>query len=146
MALTGRRRAFGIAAIGVVIAALWYLHDPSWLVSYSSGFHPWETASDGREYRWTKGHASFFIPSNAKRITLPLRSLSDTPQDWPITLTLMIDDRPVDRLTFTDEAWHEVSVRLPERSTRRVRRIDLTVDRVRSRLRGVQLGQVEVRH
>jgi hypothetical protein len=133
----------GVLAAAIVVAALWYLRDPSWLASYSSGFHPWETAADGRSYRWTKGHASFFVPSDAQRITLPLRSLNDTPQDWPITATITIDDRVADRMTFRDETWHELAIRLPGRATRRVRRIDITVDRVRTRLRGVQVGKVE---
>jgi hypothetical protein len=132
-----------VLAAAIVVAALWYLRDPSWLASYSSGFHPWETTADGRSYRWTKGHASFFVPSDAQRITLPLRSINDTPQDWPITATITIDDRVADRMTFRDETWHELSIRLPGRGNRRMRRIDITVDRVRSRLRGVQLAKVE---
>ena len=136
-------RTTGVIAAVMVLAALWYLRDPSWLASYSSGFHPWETATDGRPYRWTKGHASFFVPSDAHRITLPLRSLNDTPQDWPITATITIDDRIADRITFLDEAWHELSIRLPDKANRRMRRIDITVDRVRARLSGVQLGKVE---
>jgi hypothetical protein len=144
MALNVSRATFVIAAVVVLGAALWYLRDPPWLDSYSSGFHPWETATDGRPYRWTKGHASFFVPSDARRITLPLRSLKETPQDWPVTVTVTIDDRIADRVTFRDEEWHELSVRLPDPATRHVRRVDLTVDRVRSRLRGIQAGTVEV--
>lgn len=130
--------AAGILTVG----ALWYLHDPAWLSSYSSGFHPWEQAEDGRRVRWTKGHASFFVPSDAKRVTLPLRSLKDTSSDWPITVTVTIDDRLAERLTMHDEEWRELALRLPPPAGRRLRRIDLKLDLVRSRLRGVQLGEI----
>ena len=143
MALTGRSKALGIAAM-CIVAAVWYLRDPPWLLSYSSGFHPWEAGGDGRPYRWTKGHASFFVPSDARRITLPLRSLNESPEDWPITATVTIDDRVADQVTFRNDAWHELSIRMPDTMTRRVRRIDIRLDRVRSRLRGVQLGPVEL--
>jgi hypothetical protein len=142
MALSRRRSTYAAVAICLVLAALWHLRDPPWLLSYSSGFHPWEAAIDGRPYRWTKGHASFFVPSNARRITLPLRSLNESPEDWPITATVTIDDRVADRMTFRDQEWHELSIRMPDAATRRVRRIDITLDRVRSQLRGVQLGEV----
>jgi hypothetical protein len=142
--MKAHRARFVIAAAVVLVAALWYLRDPQWLVAYSSGFHPWETASDGRPYRWTKGHASFFVPSDAVRITVPLRSVNESPQDWPVTVTVTIDDRLTDRVTFRDQEWHDLSIRLPGNPTRHVRRVDLTVDRVRSRLRGIQTGTVEV--
>jgi len=144
MALKETRATSAMAAVLVLTGVLWYLRDPSWLASYSSGFHPWQIASDGRPYRWTKGHASFFVPSDARRITVPLRSVNETPQDWPVTATITIDDRVVDRVTFRDEDWHELSIRLPGNATRHVRRVDITVDRVRSRVRGIQAATVEV--
>jgi hypothetical protein len=142
--MSGNRAGVAVLVIGIAAASGWYLRDPPWLLSYSSGLHPAEAAEDGRVVRWTKGHASFFVPSDALRITLPLRSLNDTDADWPITATVTIDDRVADKLTFRDQAWHELSVRLPAPGSRRVRRIDITVDRVRSRLRGVQLGEVRI--
>jgi len=144
MALRATRAAVLIVAISMTLAALWYLRDPPWLASYSSGFHPWETSADGHLYRWTKGHASFFVPSDARRIALPLRSLNDTPQDWPTTATVTIDGRIAERVIFKDQDWRVLSIRLPDRAGRRVRRVDITLDRVRSRLRGVQVGKVEV--
>ena len=140
-----RRPGFlAILLVGIVSASAWYLRDPAWLISYSSGLHPREVAEDGRSFRWTKGHASFFVPSDAHRITLPVRSLNESETDWPITVTVTIDDRVADRLTFRDQEWHEMTLRLPAAESRRVRRIDLKLDRVRSRLRGVQLGDVRV--
>lgn len=133
-----------IVAIALVGASLWYLRDPAWLISYSSGLHPREVAEDGRSFRWTKGHASFFVPADAHRIMLPLRSLKESDADWAITAMVTIDDRVADRLTFRDQEWHELSLRLPPRGNRRVRRIDIKLDRVRSRLRGVQLGEVQI--
>ncbi|MEO5897545.1 MAG: hypothetical protein ABIS06_17785 [Vicinamibacterales bacterium] len=142
--MTSRHSLSAILLVCAVAASAWYLRDPAWLISYSSGLHPPEVAADGRSFRWTKGHASFFVPSQARRITLALRSLNESENDWPITATVTIDDRIADRFTFRDQDWHELALRLPAPASRRVRRIDIKLDRVRSRLRGVQLGDVKV--
>jgi hypothetical protein len=133
-----------IAAIGAV-AALAYLRDPEWLIRVESGFREWETTADGTRYRWTNGHASFFVRSDAIEVGIPIRTTFAAPSDGPVTMSLAIDDRPADQLVLTDEAWHRVTVGLPPIGGRRVRRIDIRVDRTRSGNRGVQVGEVQVR-
>ena len=133
-----------VTCIAALLAVLAYLRDPPWLANVSSGLTAWETDAAGIRYRWTRGHASFFVPTDAGAITLTLRSVKDTPADWPITVTTTIDDRPVHTLSFTDETWRDVTLQLPERGKRKFRRIDLKLDRLRARQRGVQLRDVRI--
>jgi hypothetical protein len=140
--MTMARRSF-VTGLGVVamIAALAYLRDPQWLAGLESGFRAWETGPDGRRYRWTSGHASFFVPSTMATIVIPAKT-TFAPGDPPVQLSVSIDDRPVMSELLTDERWLQQSVQLPPPGSRRLRRIDLRVDRVRAGNRGVQVGEV----
>ena len=140
------RRILAVVAFLVACtAALAYLRDPGWLIDTTSGLRRWETDRDGTRFRWTSGHASFFVPSGWTVVELPLRATFDSPADWPITATITIDDRPADRITFTDATWRRVVLRLPPGSAREVRRIDLRLDRTRDDNRGLQLGEASHR-
>ena len=143
MALTRRTVAIVVIA-AAVLASLAYLRDPPWLLSVTSGMRPWETDADGRRFRWMGGHASLFVPSDARVVTIPLRT-TFAAGDTAVTATISIDDRPVDRIVLDDPQWHPSSVRLPSRSTRRVRRIDIRVDRTRDDNRGAAVGEVAIR-
>ena len=140
-----RNRVLLIVTSLLAIAALAYLRDPDWLIRIESGFRGWEIGSDGARYRWTGGHASFFVRSNASAIDVPIRTSVAAPSDIPVTVTLTIDDRLVDRLVLNDDGWHLVTVQLPPRGARRVRRMDIRVDRTKDGNRGVQVGEVQVR-
>ena len=131
-----------LVALALAGAALAYLRDPSWLLTTTSGLRGWSTDRDGTRYRWTGGHASFFVPADWTAIELPLRATFESPADWPIAATVTIDDRPADRVVLTDGSWRRLLIRLPPRAARRVRRIDVRVDRTREGNRGVQLGEV----
>ena len=137
-----RRFALAIVACLAVAAVLTYLHDPPWLATLSSGFRKWETAADGTAFRWAGAHASLFVPSNARSLRIPLRTTFDQPGDWPITVSITIDDEPVDRLVLTDPGWRESRIRLPPPGSRRVRRVDLRTDRTRDDNRAVQVGRI----
>lgn len=135
-----RRALLVIAAILAVVALLGYLRDPPWLINVTSGFsRRWETDEEGTRYRWTRGHASFFVPADARSVVLPMRSVKDTPTDWPITATITIDGRPAQVITFDDESWRPLLLRLPRPGSRNTRRIDVTLNRVRSGQRGLQV-------
>ena len=138
--LPHRRRAAVAAAVALLLVALVYLRDPVWILQSTSGLRQWQVASDGTRFRWTGGHASFFVPSAAGTIEIPLRTTFDRPDDPPIVVTISMDDRPVDRIVLSDAAWHRGIVRLPPPGSRRARRIDIHVDRTREGNRGVQLG------
>ncbi|MEP6915453.1 MAG: hypothetical protein ABJC89_07395 [Acidobacteriota bacterium] len=143
---TGARR--GVLALLLasgLAAGLWYLRDPPWLAGLTSGIGRWETASDGRRFRWMGGHASLFVPSGAHLAEIPLRTTFDAPGDWPVVISVTLDDGPVDRLTLSDSAWRTAVVRLPPPAGRRVRRIDIRVDRTRADDRGAALGEIRLR-
>jgi hypothetical protein len=131
-------------ATAALAAALAYLRDPSWLARMEYGLRPWETAADGTKYRWTGGHASFFVPADASTVTIPARTIFRT-GDPSVMVSLAIDDRPVDQFVLTDEAWQVRKLRMPPTGSRRLRRIDVRVDRLRDGNRGVQLGEIDVR-
>jgi hypothetical protein len=90
------------------------------------------------------GHASFFVPSDAGVVEIPLRATFPSPADWPITATISIDDRIADRIVFTDEAWKTSVLRLPPPARRRVLRIDIRADRTRLDNHSLQVGQVRI--
>jgi hypothetical protein len=143
----GSVRLLLVASVLTLLAltgVLAYLRDPPWLLALSSGLRDWETAPDGARFRWAAPHASFFVPSDARNVRLRLRTTFDRPGEWPIAVSISIDDQPVDRLVLSDPSWRESVVRLPARGSRRVRRIDVRADRAREDNRAVQLGEVIV--
>jgi hypothetical protein len=138
-----RHRAIVFLVIAAALAAsLAYLRDPPWLISVTSGMRPSQMDASGRRYRWMGGHASLFVPADARLISIPLRTTFDAAGDLPITVTIAIDDRPVDRVVLTDPQWRLSTVRLPPPGSRRVRRVDIRVDRTRDDNRGAAVGDV----
>lgn len=140
-----RRIVVTIVAVAALLAALAYLRDPPWLLSTTSGMRGWETDSSGTPLRWMGGHASFFVPANARSIELPLRTTFERADDWPVAVTVTIDDRPAERLVLRDGNWQHIVVSMPAAGSRRVRRIDLHMDRTRDDNRSAALGEVVVR-
>jgi hypothetical protein len=139
------RRVLVGSLLVVLFGALAYLRDPEWLIRTESGFRPWETTVDGRRFRWTGGHASFFARADASAIRIPLRTTFPTSSDGPVTVTLAIDDHLAQRVVLTDDAWHEITLSLPPRGSRRVRRIDIRVDRTSPGNHGVEVAEVQPR-
>ena len=138
-----RRRAIVFLLIAALLAAvLAYLRDPPWLISVTSGMRPPQMDASGRRYRWMGGHASLFVPSDARLISIPLRTTFDAPGDPPVTVTIAIDDRPVDRVVLADAQWRLSTIRLPAPGGRRVRRVDIRVDRTRDDNHGAAVGDV----
>ena len=133
-----------VLAAAAVLALLAYLRDPPWLIGLTSGMRPVEMDASGGQYRWMGGHASLFVPSDARLISIPLRTTFATPDDPPITVSISIDDRPVDRIVLSDPEWRLSTVRLPPPGSRRVRRIDIRVDRTREDNYGAAIGTVAV--
>ena len=128
-----------IAAAGTILA---YLRDPPWLARVESGFHGWRTGPDGVRFRWTTGHASFFVPSTAPRLTIPVRVTFEDAGDPPVLVRIAIDDRPADEFELRDDRWMARRIAMPAPGGRRLRRIDVRVDRLRAGNRGVQLGEI----
>ena len=143
--MTQRGVALAVSAAVLLGGALAYLRDPPWLIRMETGFRSWERTADGARARWTGGHASFFVPSNAAAIVIPIRTTFAAPSDAPVTVTVAIDDRAAQQLVLTDDLWHQVTLLLPPQASRRVRRIDIRVNRTRAGNRGVLVGEVQAR-
>jgi hypothetical protein len=135
-----RRLLTAVAIVGSLCAVLAYLRDPPWLAHIESGLRGWERSTDGTPYRWTDGHASFFVAATATRITIPIRATFDSPGDPPVLVSVSIDDRAADAFVLRDDRWELRKLPLPPPGRRTLRRIDVRVDRVRAGNRGVQLG------
>jgi hypothetical protein len=146
MAVIARRHlGLTIGLTIVVIAAAAYLRDPPWLLSTTSGMRSWETDASGMRMRWMGGHASFFVPAAAHSIEIPIRTTFQRPDDWPVAVSLSIDDRPADRVVLTDDRWRRVVLTMPPPGSRRARRIDLRMDRTRDNNHAAAIGQVVLR-
>jgi hypothetical protein len=142
MALTRWRRPVVVLALlaALAVPVLAYLRDPPWLATTTSGLRGWEQHGDDMRFRWMTGHASFFVPADARTIELPVRTTFGA-GDWPITVTVSIDDRPADRITLADDEWHAMVLRLPAPGSRKVRRVDIRLDRNRDDDHGAMIGE-----
>jgi hypothetical protein len=138
------RRLFVIsAAVTVSAGAAAYLHDPPWAGDVSSGMRDWEEDPPGTRWRWTSGYGSFFVPSDATAMSMPLRGA------FPgrVYVDVSVDDRWLARIVLSDpDRWQRTRLPLSRRDIhRRFRRIDLRVSRVVQPFNlGVQVGEVEL--
>ncbi len=141
------RRHIGVVllAAACAVAVVGYLRDPPWLLSTTSGMRGWETDESGTRLRWMGGHASFFVPSEARSVELPLRTTFDRTDNWPISVAVSIDDRLADRIVLADARWHRILLNMPTRGSRKIRRIDIRMDRTRDDNRGAALGEIAIR-
>jgi len=130
----------------LLIAALAYLRDPPWAGQVTSGMRAWEEDPPGTRFRWTTGRASFFIPSNATVMTLPMRAVFPGKNGRPTSVRVMVDDRFLADIELPDpDAWVRAQLPLPRReSSRRFRRVDLHVNRtaIGAFILGVMTGEI----
>jgi hypothetical protein len=145
VALTRRRTVLTVVFLAAAVALLGYLHDPPWLLSTTSGLRAWEKDADGTRFRWMGGDATLFVPSSARAVELPVRTTFDAPGDWPVTVTVAIDDRASDRIVLSDGEWHSILLRLPPARRRKVRRLDIRLDRTREDNHGAAIGELRIR-
>ena len=124
---------------------LFVLRDPPWLGRVTSGLSPWMHEAGGTRFRWTTGHATFYVPVEHQAIEVPLRAYRFSPDFLPVTARLHVDGRLVEAIRLEDDTWRHVLVRvglLP--ATRRYRRIEVRVNRTYGRFfRGVKLGEIK---
>ena len=139
-----RRHAPLVILLGALGCAVWYLRDPAWLIDQSTGLRAPEKAADGTVFRWSEGHASFFVPSDAGTIRIPVSTTFGADGTAPMMVTVFVDDARAGRLLLTDDAWHSMTIPLPPRGSRRVRRIDIRTSVVRDDNHGVRVGAVQV--
>lgn len=141
-----RKRIAALVLSVLLIAALAYLRDPPWIGHVTSGMRDWEEDPPGTRFRWTAGRASFFIPSNATAMTLPMRAVFPGRNGRPTSVRVLVDDRFLADVDLPDpDAWVRTTLPLPRReSSRRFRRIDLHVNRtaVGAFILGVMTGEI----
>ena len=142
--ITRRLGAGWLLLLVGVGAALWYLRDPPWLADQTTGLRPWQQAADGTRYRWSGRHASFFVPSDDARIIVPIATTFSTPADAPMVVTFSIDDLRGTRVLLTNGSWTRVTLEMPPRGSRRVRRIDVRTSVAREGNHGVMIGEALV--
>ena len=138
------------AAVGLLTVAgvLGYLYDPPWMGGVTSGLRPWEQDPPGTFFRWTAGRATFFVPSSATTMTVPLRAVFPGPNGTPVTVDVRDDGRLLATIELSEpDAWIRTTVPLKRYAgRRRFRRIDLHVSRVVPPFAlGVMTGEVVVR-
>jgi hypothetical protein len=138
-------RLIRLAIVFVFIGgALVYLRDPAWLAGQTTGLRPWQRAADGAMFRWSGGHASFFVPADAQSLRIPIATTFPDDNALPMTVTVSVDDVRAARVMLTDETWKDVVVPMPPRGSRRVRRIDVRTSVTREDNHGVKIGEVQV--
>jgi hypothetical protein len=140
----GRRFISVALLIASACGGLWYLRDPAWLLTQTTGLRSWERAADGTRFRWSGGHASFFVPSDERIVRIPVATTFDDRGSEPMVVTFTIDGSRAGRVLLTDGAWQEVTLSMPPRESRRVRRVDVRTSVTREGNHGVQLGEPKV--
>jgi hypothetical protein len=135
----------GAAIVFIAVAgALAYLRDPAWLANQTTGLRPWQRGADGSMFRWSGNHASFFVPADAQAIRIPVATTFPNPGALPMVVSFFVDDVRAAPVMLTDETWQDVTVPLPRRGSRRVRRIDVRTSVTRDDNHGVKLGEAQV--
>jgi hypothetical protein len=143
-------RFVGTIALAVtLVGALAWLRDPPWLLRVSSGFGSWQEDESGRRCRWTtRSHASFYVPSDAGQVTLPLRLGIARPDGGPVEASVAIDGRVFATVVLDDPLrWVPVTFTLPARPpAHRAVRIEIFVARLlRRQGLGIQVGEPAIR-
>jgi hypothetical protein len=138
------RRLLTAVVLLSTAAAILYLRDPPWLISYTTGLRAWERADDGTRFRWSVSHASFFVPSDAGTVLLPVSTTFAAGDDKPMLVTITIDDERAARVLLEDAQWKQVTLTLPKPGSRRVRRVDVRTSLTREDYRGVRIGELKV--
>jgi hypothetical protein len=132
-----------VACLIVLVATLWYLRDPSWLAGQTTGLAVPEQARDGSRFRWSSGHASFFVPAQAGSIRIPIATTFDRSEDSAMIVRFTVDDVRTTRVLLTDARWQTVTLPLPPAGSRKFRRIDIRTNVTRPDNHGVMIGQIE---
>ena len=143
--MTRTRLPLALALVALLLGAVVYLYDPPWIARVTSGLRDWEEDPLGTRFRWTTGRASFFVPSDATAMTLPMRALFPGPNGTPVVVEVSVDDRWLAEIVLGDaDTWRRPVLPLPRRLThRRYRRVDLRVSRtVGPFILGVQTGEI----
>src|SRR5262249_389324 len=101
-----KRRLRWTAAAIALLAAAAYLREPPGTARQASGLFGWEEDPPGTRFRWTNGRATFFVPSSAAVMTLPLRGVFPGDGGKPVTVDVKVDDRWLATIQLADpQIW-----------------------------------------
>jgi hypothetical protein len=144
--MTTRQLAHLVLVTAAVGLGAWFLYDPPWVDATTVGLREGEVDDAGTPFRWTSGHAVFYVPRDAKTMTLRLNPGDATgPGGGPVVVNVRVDDEPVATIPLSaPTSWQTQLIAIPTTPTRRrTRRVDLRVNRTVSEFNlGVQLGDV----
>jgi len=89
------------------------------------GVSHWQPEVDGFRYRLAGSTSSVFLPSEARVIVVPLRSVNIAPQ---VRVEILLDGRPADVVNVTSDRWQFLRLQMPQgREVPRFRRLELRV-------------------
>ena len=100
--MTRRRWIKAAAGVLAAVAVMAYLYDPPWSGGVTSGLRPWEQDPPGTLFRWTAGRATFFVPSGATTMTVPLRAVFSGPNGTPVKVEMRDDGRLLATIELSD--------------------------------------------
>jgi len=89
------------------------------------GFYDWEN-DNGLPYRWSSRRAAFFVPPQARRVDLPLRTMMTYAHYDPVRIDVAVNGRVLDTFLAKGD-WTTVQLRLPP-GARDFVRIDVITD------------------
>jgi hypothetical protein len=100
------------------------------------GFYEVEQEPDGTPYRWTMPHAVTYVQSAPGFLRLTVYAPDGDVR--PYVLDVEADGAPLSRLVLDDDRWQtfEVPIRPRRKAEAPTRRIDLRIDRIRTRTLG----------
>jgi hypothetical protein len=90
----------------------------------SIGFSQWQREPDGSRYRWAGGRSTFFVPSSAQSVRIPLGYGTEGPER--LEVRIFLNGREANRIVLErSEEWRSVHLPLPRRISEPFSRIDL---------------------
>jgi putative inorganic carbon (hco3(-)) transporter len=93
-----------------------------------NGFYDWETGSDGVPFRWSERFASLFVPSDVRRVEIPVKVPAELRIQPPLEVDLVVGGVFQNRAPVLG-SWTTLVVNLPDTGPASpVRRIDLRAD------------------
>jgi O-antigen ligase len=107
------------------------------------GLSPWQSEVDGIRYRLAGSTSSVFVPSDARLLTVPLRSVSTTPE---LRVEIRLDGRPADVVNVVSDRWHYLRIgMLREGDAPRFRRLEFRTAPSSGAAPVLMIGKVEPR-
>jgi len=126
------------------------------LARQSFGFYAWEE-ENGQKFRWTSRRATFFVPSSARELRLPVRASHIGANGEPTEVSIAIGGRTLHKVQLARDDWTTIRILLPREATQnRYQRVDVITEPTWSpaallgggndvRVLGVQVGEPATR-